>query len=314
MKLSNKLLTDLYEKMVLVRQFEQKVYDLATRSIVHGSVHLCIGEEASAVGTVAPLKEEDYILPTHRGHGQGLAKGADPKNFLAEIIGRQDGLCKGRVGSMHFFDRDNNNLGAQGILGAQFPIAVGAALAIKLQEKDSVLACFFGDGTSNQGTFFEALNFADLWDLPIIFVCINNLYGMGTHYCSTCKIEVGQKVGNFDIEVHKADGNDVVDVYRKMSRLVKRVRKESRPAFIECATYRFFGHSAFDNRPYRPKDEVKEWKGKDPILRLQGELIGKGVDKKEIEKIKDRVKSLMDQAEKFALDSSFPVFDSSMET
>ncbi len=313
MKITNKLLLELFEKMVLVRSFERKIYDLATRSIVHGSVHLCIGEEAASVGTTMPLEDRDYILPTHRGHGQGLAKGADPDTFLAEIIGREKGLCKGRVGSMHFFDKKNNNLGAQGILGAQFPISVGVGLAIKLQKMDSVAAVYFGDGTSNQGTFFEALNFADLWDLPIIFVCINNFYGMGTHYKDTCNACVHKKAEIFNMDIETADGNDVKEVYQKMSGLVKKVRKKKRPALIECYTYRFLGHSAFDNRPYRPKEEVKEWKSKDPIKRTEEELIEKGVSKEEIENIKNKVEESIKQSEDFALNADFPVYDPSME-
>ncbi len=314
MEFSKALLLDMLEKMVLIRRFEEKVYQLATRGVVHGSVHLCIGEEAASVGSTMPLEKKDYILPTHRGHGQGLQKGADPNRLLAEIVGRKEGLCKGRVGSMHFFDKDNNNLGAQGILGAQFPIAVGVGLAIKLKKMDSILACYFGDGTSNQGTFFEALNFADMWDLPIIFVCINNLYGMGTHYEDTCNIKVHQKAKLYNMEVKTADGTDVKDVYKKMSGLVKKVRKERRPAMIECYTYRFLGHSAFDNRPYRPKEEVKEWKSKDPIKRLEAELVQQGIKEEEIEKIKDKIEEIIKGSEEFALGADFPIFDPSMET
>ena len=198
MKLDNELLLELYQKMLLIRQTEHKIFDFARQGLVFGSVHLCVGEEATAAGTCGYLKEDDYILPTHRGHGQIIAKGADLKSFLAEILGKENGVCKGRVGSMHIFDKANNNLGAQGILGAQFPISLGAGLAIKLKKLESIAVCFFGDGTSNQGTFYEALNFADLFDLPIFFACINNFYGMGTHYKNTSNVDIVKKSKTFN--------------------------------------------------------------------------------------------------------------------
>ncbi len=313
MDLDKDLSLKLLEKMLLARKFEEEVYDLAKKGVVHGSVHLCIGEEATAVGTVLALDKDDYILPTHRGHGQALAKGADPKRFLAEIIAKETGLCKGRVGSMHAFDRENNNLGAQGILGAQFPISIGVSLAIKLKKLDSIVMCFFGDGTSNQGTFFESLNFADIWNLPIIFVCINNLYGMGTRYLDTCKVDVNKKAKIFNIITETADGNDVEEIYLKTKKLVSRVKKEKRPALIECYTYRWLGHSAFDNRPYRPKEEVDKWKKMCPIKRHIEKLKKNNIKDKEINSVKDKIDKIIAEAERFALDSSYPIFDDSME-
>ena len=313
MDLDKDLSLKLLEKMLLARKFEEKVYDLAKKGVVHGSVHLCIGEEATAAGTVLALDKSDYIMPTHRGHGQALAKGADPKKFLAEIIAKETGLCKGRVGSMHTYDRENNNLGAQGILGAQFPISIGVGLSIKLKKLDSVVMCSFGDGTSNQGTFFEGLNFADIWDLPIVFVCVNNLYGMGTHYSDTCNISINQKAKIFNIITETADGNDVEEVYLKTKKLVSKVKKEKRPALIECYTYRWLGHSAFDNRPYRPKEEVKKWKKLDPIKRYIDKLKKNNIEDSKIEGVKEKVDKIIAEAEKFALDSDYPTFDDSME-
>ncbi|MBC8388247.1 MAG: thiamine pyrophosphate-dependent dehydrogenase E1 component subunit alpha [Actinobacteria bacterium] len=313
MNLDNKVLLGLYEKMLLIRQLEYKIYDFAKKGIVFGSVHLCVGEEASAVGTCMNLTKDDFILPTHRGHGQAITKGADLKRFLAEIIGKNSGLCKGRVGSMHTFDKENNNLGAQGILGAQFPIAVGVGLAIKLKNLNSIVACFFGDGTSNQGTFYEALNFADLWDLPIFFVCINNLYGMGTHYCNTSKVDIFKKGKIFNIVSTTADGNDVEEVYVKAKELINEMKKKKRPALLECSTYRWFGHSAFDNRPYRLKKEVEEWKTKDPIKRLENKLSQNTILSKEIEKIKITVTKKINEAADFAINSKYPEFDVSVE-
>ena len=313
MDLDKDLSLKLLEKMLLTRKFEEKVYDLAKKGVVHGSVHLCIGEEATAAGTVLALDKSDYIMPTHRGHGQALAKGADPKKFLAEIIAKETGLCKGRVGSMHTYDRENNNLGAQGILGAQFPISIGVGLSIKLKKLDSVVMCSFGDGTSNQGTFFEGLNFADIWDLPIVFVCVNNLYGMGTHYSDTCNISINQKAKIFNIITETADGNDVEEVYLKTKKLVSKVKKEKRPALIECYTYRWLGHSAFDNRPYRPKEEVKKWKKLDPIKRYIDKLKKNNIEDSKIKSVKEKVDKIIAEAEKFALASDYPTFDDSME-
>jgi len=305
MKKDKKLLKTFLEKMLLVRQFERKVYDFASKGTVFGSVHLCIGEEATAVGSCIDLKKEDYILTTHRGHGQALAKGADPNKFLAEIIGRKTGLCKGRVGSMHAFDKENNNLGAQGILGAQFPIAVGVGLALKLKKSTNIIACYLGDGTSNQGTFYEALNIADLWDLPIFFVCVNNLYGMGTHYDKTSNVEVFEKAKSFNIITETADGNDVEEVHKKAKKLISKVRKDSRPALLECYTYRWLGHSAFDNRPYRTKEEIKGWKEKDPIKSLEDKMVKNNISSEEIENIRNNVNKKIEEAAKFALDSDY---------
>ena len=313
MKLDNELLLELYQKMLLIRQTEYKIYDFAQRGLVFGSVHLCVGEEATAVGTCANLKKDDYILPTHRGHGQIIAKGADIRRFLAEILGKENGVCRGRVGSMHVFDKDNNNLGAQGILGAQFPIAIGAGLAIKLKKMESIAVCFFGDGTSNQGTFYESLNFADLFDLPIFFVCINNFYGMGTHYEKTSNVDIVKKSRTFNIISEKVDGNDIEKIYMKSKELIDGIRKKKRPALLECQTYRWFGHSAFDSRPYRSKAEVEKWKKKDPIKRFEDKLSQDKILAEEIKKIKKSVGKKVDKAADFAVKSDYPENDRSEE-
>jgi acetoin:2,6-dichlorophenolindophenol oxidoreductase subunit alpha len=313
MDVNESLLKEFLEKMILIRGFEYKIIELARSGQIYGSVHLCVGEEASAVGSCLALEKDDYILPTHRGHGQSLAKGSDPNTLLAEIAAKQDGLCKGRVGSMHFFDRSNNNLGCQGILGAQFPIAIGVGLSIKLRKENRVAACFFGDGTSNQGTFFEGLNFADLWDLPILYVCINNLYGMGTHYANTCKIDIYEKARMFNMRTELVDGNDVVEAYKVSKELADHVRKEKRPALIQLNTYRWLGHSALDSRPYRPKEEIEAWKKKDPIKRFKDYLLKEKFSQKEIDAIEDKANKILDEAHEFTLNSKLPEFTSDME-
>lgn len=312
MKLSKEKLLELFEKMVLIRQFERKVFEFSTTGVVRGSVHLCIGEEAAAVGAVMSMGKDDYLLPTHRGHGQGLAGGTDPKKFLAEIIGKESGLCKGRVGSMHFVDKENNNLGAQGIVGAQFPIALGVGKAIKNKKMKSCVLCFFGEGSSNQGTFYESLNIASLWDLPIFFICVNDLYGMGTHYDRTSKVDIVKKAELFGIKTKVVDGNDIEDVYSNSLVLIKYVKENSKPALLECKTYRWMGHSAFDNRPYRPKEEIVRWKELDPIKSFKAKLLDNKITKDEIEEIENKVNEIIAEAAEFALKSDYPEFNDSM--
>ena len=313
MKLGESRKLEFLKKMVLVRQLEYKIVEFARSGKIYGSVHLCVGEEASAIGSGSVLKKEDYLIPTHRGHGQAIAKGTDVNKLLAEISGKETGLCKGRVGSMHFFDKENNIVGSQGILGAQFPIAVGLGLAINLRKENAIAACYFGDGTSNQGLFYEGMNFADIWSLPILYVCTNNLYGMGTHYSKTSKVDIFEKAKLFKIKTDTADGNEVEEVYEKTLNLAEYVRKERKPALIELYTYRWLGHSALDSRPYRPKEETEEWLKKDPIKRYEEKLLKEGITKNKIQEVKVLAEKLIAQAAKFADESPFPEFTNDME-
>ena len=311
--LDRDILIELYKKLVLARLFEERVYKLINEGIVLGSVHLSTGEEASAVGTISVLTKEDYILPTHRGHAQVLAKGSDSAKVLAELAGKETGYSRGMCGSIHLFDKSNNNLGSNGIVGAQFPIAVGAGLAIRHKKLDSVVACFFGDGASNQGWFYELLNLASLWSLPVILVCINNLYGMGMAYSKTCPISVHEKAQAFRIKSVIADGNDVEDVYIKAKEIIDYSKKEKKPSFIECLTYRYMGHSSHDSRPYRPEEEIAQWKAKDPVKIAYDKLYKAGVPQDRLEDIKKEVMEIIDNAEKFAKDSKFAKFEDSMQ-
>jgi pyruvate dehydrogenase E1 component alpha subunit len=313
MSLGKQVLIELYKKLLLSRFFEERVSKLVTEGVVLGSVHLSLGEEATAVGTISALKKEDYILPTHRSHAQVLSKGADPAKVMAELAGRETGYSKGVSGSIHLFDSENNNLGSNGIIGAQFPIAAGVGVAIKHKKIDSVVACFFGDGASNQGWFYELLNLASLWNLPVILVCVNNLYGMGTPYSKTCVIGVKQKSKAFKIRSDVVNGNDVEEVYLKMRELVKYVRHKNKPALIECLTYRFSGHSLHDQRPYRPPAEISSWKLKDPLKIAKDKLIRKGISREELEILEKDTVTIIDKAEKFARGSKFAEFDNSMQ-
>jgi TPP-dependent pyruvate/acetoin dehydrogenase alpha subunit len=303
------LLLTFYEKMLLARAFENTLFELAKKGTVRGSVHFGIGEEATSVGTCMAISPHDYILPTHRGHGQELAKGTDPGRLLAEIIGKETGVCGGRGGTMHVFDRQVNNLGSQGILGAQFPISIGVGLAIKLQEiQNTTVLCYFGDGTSNIGTFYEVLNISCLWSLPIVFVCVNNGYGMGTRYEQSCTAEICRKAELFGMLTACVDGNDIEQVYARTKEIVTVVKSEMKPALIELRTYRIMGHSAFDTRPYRTGEEVEEWKKKDPIDRLLKRLAEERVDRTALQAIEERVAARIIEAEKFALDSAYPAY------
>jgi len=313
MDIENDLMLELYRKLFLCRRFEEKVYQLILDGVVLGSVHLSTGEEAAAVGTIGALEKTDYILPTHRGHCQHLSKGAEPDKLMAELAGKETGYCKGNSGSIHIFDRENNNLGSNGIVGAQFPITVGAGMAIKYKKLNSCVVCFTGDGATNQGWFYELLNLMSLWQLPVIIVCVNNLYGMGTPYSETSLASVNEKPRLFKIRSEVVDGNDVEAVYIIMKELVELAKKESKPALLECLTYRWMGHSAFDQRPYRPKEEIEKWKNLDPIKRAETKLISRGIKSSIIDDIKKRVNNQIEEAANFAINSKFPEFNVSMQ-
>jgi pyruvate dehydrogenase E1 component alpha subunit len=314
MKYDEKLYLTFLEKLYLIRRFENKVYEFAERGLVFGSTHLEVGEEATAVGTLLNIRKDDYMLATHRGHGQELLKGTDLKSMMAEMIGKATGICGGRVGSMHVTDISVNNLGAQGIIGATFPIAVGVGLGLNLlSEKEKILIAFFGDGATNQGNFYESLNMADVWNTPVFFVCVNNLYGMGTHYCRTCNIEIYKKAAFFNIKSDFCDGNDVGAIYEKSKELIEYVRTKRRPAFLELKTYRTIGHSAFDKHPYRTKEEIEEWKKADPIKRAEALMLSSGTSQAKIDEVKKKVDAQIEEAASFALESAYPAYEPCLE-
>jgi acetoin:2,6-dichlorophenolindophenol oxidoreductase subunit alpha len=311
-ELDSALLLLFLERMLLIRQFEGKIAEFARKGIFRGSIHFSTGEEATAVGACSAIAEHDYILPTHRGHGQELAKGCDPARLMAEIIGREGGLCKGRGGTLHIFDREHNILGSQAILGAQFPIAVGVGLGIKLKNLPATtVLCFTGDGTTNEGTFYEAMSAAALWQLPIIFACVNNVYGMGMKYDDTCRTPIAEKGAALKLPSVTVDGNDVQAVYRVMTDVVRTVKTGGTPALVEMRTYRVAGHSVNDHHVYREQEEVEEWKKLDPIERLKAELRGRGISASEIESIDQKVGCAVAAAETFALESPYPRWDES---
>jgi len=299
----------MYRKMLEVRRFEEKVWDLFGRNIIPGTLHLYIGEEATAVGVCSNLRADDYVTSTHRGHGHCIAKGADLNRMMAEILGRSTGYCKGKGGSMHVADASVGILGATAIVGSAIPIAVGAALACRLQKTDRVVACFFGDGASNNGAFHEALNMAGAWKLPVIFVCENNLYAMGTRITQVTAIEnIAERAEAYGMPGVIVDGNDVVLVYRAAREAVERARNGSGPTLIECKTYRHKGHSRFDPAKYRPPKEVDEWIRRDPIPRLREKLMREGIlTLEKAGKIDKEVLEAVEECARYALESPDPL-------
>jgi pyruvate dehydrogenase E1 component alpha subunit len=256
--------------MMLIRAFEEKAEELFALGRVHGTMHLSIGQEASAVGLSSALGPRDYLLNTHRGHGHCLAwHGSDVDLMMAEFMGKEAGYCRGRGGSMHIANVDTNNLGANGIVGGGLPISVGVGLTIKLRKTDQVATAVFGDGGANTGAFHESLNMASIWDLPIIYFCENNQYAMSMSFRKAFNIEhISQRAVGYGIPGVTVDGNDLLAVYDAATEAVARARRGDGPTLIESVTYRWKGHSKSDKQAYRTRDEVKEWQEKDPIRRF----------------------------------------------
>ena len=313
--IEEKTLIYLFEKMLEIRRFEEKVWDLFGRNLIPGTLHLYIGEEATAVGVCANLRDDDYITSTHRGHGHCIAKGARIDKMMAELLGKKTGYCKGKGGSMHVADASVGILGATAVVGSGIPIAVGAGLSCKLRKTDQVVACFFGDGASNNGTFHESLNMAAIWKLPVIFVCENNLYAMGTRISNVTAIDnMAQRAIAYGMPGVTVDGNDAVTVFQAAGRAVERARKGEGPTLLECQTYRHKGHSRFDPATYRPEEEVEEWMKKDPIMRLRKKLIQQQVlSEDEANEIDKRIIAKVGQAAEFALESSYPELEEALE-
>jgi pyruvate dehydrogenase E1 component alpha subunit len=298
---------EMYKKMLEIRRFEEKVYQLFTQNLIPGTMHLYIGEEAIAVGVCATLTPTDYITSTHRGHGHCIAKGASLKKMMAEIFGKRTGYCKGKGGSMHITDKSIGMLGANAVVGGAIPIATGAGLTCKLKYPDRVVACFFGDGASNQGTFHEAINLAAVWELPVVFVCENNLYAMGTRQSLVMNIaDISKRAAGYGIPGVTLNGNDVLAVYESAKEAVNRARRGEGPTLIECKTYRHKGHSRFDPATYRPEEEVEEWMAKDPLHVFRQKLLSRGIPEEVFGEIEKQVEQEIEEAVQFAENSPQP--------
>lgn len=264
--------------MSRIRKLEEAVEDLFGRGMMHGTMHLSIGQEASPTGVCMALNITDQITSTHRGHGHCVAKGADLMRMIAELLGKENGYCGGRGGSMHIADVETGNLGANGIVGGGIPIAVGAALASKMMKKGTVAVSFFGDGAMNEGAFHEAANLAAIWKLPVILVCENNKYGMSSSTELAFAIDnLSERGLGYGIPGFTIDGNDVAAVYEATETAVKRARAGEGPTLLEFVTYRWKGHSRSDKNLYRTKEEIDEWKKKDPILFFEHVVRDKGL-------------------------------------
>jgi pyruvate dehydrogenase E1 component alpha subunit len=309
-RLDSELAKRLLGQMALIRRFEEKAAEMYAMGKIGGFLHLYIGQEAVAVGAISAVRLEDYVVSSYREHGHCLAKGSDPRRVMAELFGRRDGLSKGKGGSMHLFDRSVNFLGGHGIVGAHLPLAAGAGFAIKYQGGDQVVLCFFGDGAVPEGEFHEALNLCALWKLPVILICENNRYAMGTAiHRALAQTEIWRFAEVYGIPGEAVDGMDVLAVRECVGRAVERARRDKVPTLIEVHTYRFRGHSMRDpaGSVYRTKEEVEREKLRDPIALFTDRCLKEGVltdaDAKAIEK---DVNDLMDEVVAFAEASAEP--------
>ena len=284
--------------MWTIRRFEEAVDDLFARGLMHGTMHLSIGQEASATGACLALRTDDAITSTHRGHGHCIAKGADLTRMMAELLAKETGYCRGRGGSMHIADTATGNLGANGIVAGGIPIAAGAALAFQLRGEDRVVACFFGDGAANEGAFHEAVNLAAIWKLPVVFICENNKYGMSFSIEKSFAIEnISERAAAYGIPGVTVDGNDLDEVYEAVSTAVARARAGEGPTLVENLTYRWKGHSKSDKNLYRTKEEIAEWRDQDPILRFEARVKESGLlTDEEVQEIRTRAMEDMREA------------------
>ena len=310
MAVDKKTLKELFTRTLKIRLFEEKVWNLFGENIVPGTLHLYLGQEAVAAGVTTALKKSDWIQSSHRGHGHVVAKGADMNAALAELLGKKTGSCKGKGGSMHITQFDVGVLGATGVVASGLPIAVGAALSCQMRKTDDVVACFFGDGASNNGTFGESLNMSAIWKLPLVWIVENNFYAMGTPISLTCPSStVAQRAEAYCIPSKVVDGNNAVEVYEATVEAVKRAREGGGPTLIECQTYRMKGHSRFDPAKYRPQEEVDYWlsEEKDAVNVIQKIAIEQGaITEKDADKIRTKLQKDVDKAGEFAKNSDFP--------
>jgi len=292
------------ETMMLIRRFEERAGEMYAKAKVGGFLHLAIGEEATIVGACRAMRDDDYLISTYRSHGHALARGGDPKRVMAELFGREGGVSKGRGGSMHMFDLENRFMGGYGIVGGNLPLAAGMALSSDYQGLDEVTVCVFGDGAANQGTFGETLNLAALWKLPVVFMVTNNQFGMGTaierHSAVT---DLHRRGDGFGVPGMRCDGMDVVETCDVMREAIRRTREDRQPLLVEAITYRFRGHSMADPEEYRTKEQVAEWRKRDPISNFAERL---GLDEDESRRLDEAAVKRVDDAVAFADSSPFP--------
>lgn len=306
---------EMYRMMLLIRRFEEMCGKMYQQAEIGGFCHLYIGQEAVCVGIQSALRPDDYVMGTYREHGQCLAAGSNPKAIMAELFGRDTGICRGKGGSMHLFDKERNFMGGTAIVGGNLPIAAGVGWAIKYRGSDQVCVCYFGDGAINEGAFHEALNMAGLWKLPVLFVCENNLYGMGTQVTRASAVpDLSRRVSGYGVESANVDGMDLMAIRKLAETAINECRNGRGPYFIEAKTYRYRGHSMADPATYRTKDEVEEWRVRDPIGRYEHLLLkAEIISDEDVQKISTDIDSIVEESVKFAEESPFPSPDALYE-
>ncbi|HDR14753.1 MAG TPA: thiamine pyrophosphate-dependent dehydrogenase E1 component subunit alpha [Desulfobacteraceae bacterium] len=315
-KMNRRELTALFEKMLLVRAFEEKAAEMFQQNMIPGFIHLSIGQEASSVGTCSVLRRDDYVATTHRGHGHMIAKGADPKVMFAELLGKRTGYCKGKGGSMHIADFSLGILGANGVVGGGFPIIVGAGLSIKLRKTDQVAVVFFGDGAANRGTFHEAVNMAAIWKLPVLFVCENNLYASTTRSSySLAGGSVAARACAYGIDGRKVDGNNLIEVRKTVRESVEKARAGGGPSILENLTYRYRGHFEGDPQGYRTSEEIESYRSDRDPVNLFAETLKKKrwLSKTGEKEIGDRVQGIIEDAVRAARAEAFPAPEEALD-
>ena len=315
-KLDTSTIVDMYQQMCLFRRFEERVGIAYTKRKFSGFCHLHIGQEALAVGVQKALSDDDYMLSGYRSHTQAIGKGISPEAVMAELFGKVDGVCRGKGGSMHMFSEEKRFYGGHGIVGGQVPIAAGIGFSIRYKKKKDVCVCYLGDAATNQGQFFEALNMAATWDLPVLFIIENNKYGMGTDIRRTTSIDhLWKRALAFDMEHSDVDGMNVLRVHDHVSNLVKKMRSDSKPHLLEALTYRYRGHSVSDPGTYRTKKEVEDYqKNRDPIKQLGDYMIkNKVADEEQLKTWDKEAKDRVKKAEAFADQSENPPIEEAFD-
>lgn len=312
-------LVHMYEQIKRIREFEEKSISLFQDGIVPGFTHVYIGQEAVAVGMCSPLRPQDRVASNHRGHGHLIAKGADTRRMLAEILGKSEGYCHGMGGELHILDQSVGLIGANGIVGAGIPIAVGAALADRLAGNDNVTLCFFGDGATSEGYFHEGINIASIWNLPVVFVCENNKYGEFTAAADVCSGKIADRGVGYGIPGVSVDGQDVIAVSEVAATAIDRARRGDGPTLIEADTYRWYGHfygedALTGDYEYRSKEEIQHWKDhRDPVTLTRQRALDAGADAAELDRIDAAVDAEMERAAEFAIGGTLPPPEQAMD-
>jgi pyruvate dehydrogenase E1 component alpha subunit len=302
------MLTEWYRQMVLIRRFEQRSAELYQQGKIGGFLHLYIGQEAVVVGSIGAKQEGDHVITAYRDHGHALTVGSETGRIMAEMLGKSTGVSKGKGGSMHLADRERTYWGGYAVVGGHLPLATGIALAEQYRETDNAVLCYFGDGSTNIGYFHESLNLAGVWDLPVLWVCENNQYGMGTTIDRSSAVPtMVEKALAYGLKGEQVDGMNVMKVYEATQKMLKKIRDGEGPQFLEMLTYRFEGHSMGDPLRYRTKEEVEKWREDDPIGILERHMIEEGmVEKDDLEEIDQAVEKELEEAVQFAEESPFP--------